>query len=206
MEMQTEVTTTSPNQEVPVEPTKPETVSREEFEHVMSDLHRQKAEAKAAKELVEKLKMQGMKEKDDWKNVASEYETKYREAETKLTAVQGAIVTDKKMSAIRMEARKAGMLDSALEDLELIDFPEVGIETTSTGRMNVLGVDRAVQRLKATRGHWFSKATPNINSNTPDTTTSGRVSYEELEKLSAEARKSGNWKPYEEKLKQYRTQ
>jgi hypothetical protein len=187
-------------------PETPAMIAREEFERVQSDMHKFKQLAKDADARVEKLKMQGLKEKDDWKNVAQEYETKYAEAVKERDGIRQAIVTDKKMSAIKLEAKKAGILDSALEDLELIDFPEVSVETTSTGKVNVLGVERAVQRLKTTRSHWFGKQTPNVNSGSPDVTTGNKISYEDVMKSEQEARKSGKWHAHGELLARYRTQ
>lgn len=184
-----------------------ETVTREAYNRIQADLVKQKAEAKAAREQAENLRRQGLKEKEDWKALATEWEAKAKESETKLNGMTSAIVNDKKMSAIKLEAKKAGILDSALEDLELIDFPEVGVETTSTGRMNVMGADRAVQRIKMSRPHWFSRSAPNINSNTPDVNPPGaKVTEAEIERLSAEARKTGDWSKVKTAMQQYKTQ
>lgn len=185
----------------------PAMVSREEFERVQADMHKYKQQAREASAQSERLKLQGLKEKEDWKKVAEEYEAKFKESEGKYQGLQSALLKNEKMAAIRMEAQKAGIVgEKALEILELLEFPEVAVETTSTGRINVLGADRAIQRMKMERPFLFGKSVPSINPNSPGTTAAGTVSYEELMKSEEAARKSGDWSKHRELLQRFRSQ
>ncbi len=190
----------------PGEPNPPEMVSREEFERVQADMHKFKDAARAANASAEALKLQGLKAKEDYKAIAEDFEKKYSEAVKERDQIRTAIVSDKKMSAIKLEAKKAGILDTALEDLELVDFPEVNVETTSTGRMNVLGVERAIQRLKTSRAHWFGKSAPNVNPGTPGVSLDGKVTYEEFTASENAARKSGDWSAHKALVARYKAQ
>lgn len=165
--------------------------------------------AKEKADALEVIRMNGLKEKDDWKKVAQDFEEKYNTERATNANKDKIIVTDKKMTAIKDAALKAGLLESASDDLELVDFKEVTVETTSTGRINVLGVDRAVQSLKAKKPHWFGKATPNVNGNAPGVgSPSGgsKISEADVLKAEDEARKTGDWSKVQALHKQYREQ
>ena len=118
-----------------------------------------------------------------------------------------AVITDKKMSAIREAAIKAGVLESALEDIDFLDWSGVQVETTSTGRLNVLGVDDAVKRIKTLKPHWFGKPAPKINGKVPEAKgQDGIVTLEKLNKLRKEAMKSGDYSAYEPAFKAFQAQ
>ncbi len=45
-----------------------------------------------------------------------------------------------------------------------MDFPEVEVEETDSGRFLVSGADKAIERLKKKKPHWFKDAkAPNFN-------------------------------------------
>lgn len=158
------------------------------------------SEEKRAKEAeLEESRLGKLKEQNDWQKIAQEFEGKYKEEKNAREGMSKAMIADRKMTAMREAAMKSGILSSALDDLDLLDFPEVKVETTSTGRVNVLGTESAIQRLKGLRPHWFGKPTPNVNGGAPrvDESGEGEKTGVELRKqlleLETAARKSGDW-------------
>jgi len=137
-------------------------------ERIKKDLFKYKSEAQQLREENERLKLQTHKEKEDWKTVAEHHETKAKDIESKYTKLQNALVDEKKFSALRAEASKAGINAASIPDLELLDFPELHVETTSTGKILVSGADAAVAKLKTLRPHWFTNVIPSVNSATPN--------------------------------------
>jgi hypothetical protein len=79
------------------------------------------------------------------------------------------LVNEKKIAALATEAVKQGINPASLPDLELLDFDEVQVETTSTGKILVTGQDRAIAKLKTLRPHWFSSGVPSVNPSSPQT-------------------------------------
>jgi hypothetical protein len=145
------------------------------------------AESKKRQELQDSLKakdMEKLKENERWKEIAEMKEKEAKEEREKSEKVTKAVQNDKKYSAIKLAAQQAGIRKEALDDLELIDFPEVTIETNDAGNTVVQGVKSAIDALKLKRPHWFGKGSGNINSSLPETTTSGKVTVAQV--LAAE--------------------
>ena len=181
-------------------------VSKAEYEKVMADLHKFKRKAtelegKAKKEEEERLRATG-----EWQKIAELKAKEAEEKEEKLNQIQKSIVEDKKFTAIREAAIKAGMTEQALKDLELLSFRDVIVETTSTGRVNVLGVDRFIESQKTVRPHWFGKPQLNINGKIPTVTADKVATEKELVKMSLEAEKTGDYTAYQNKLKEFQKQ
>ncbi len=102
---------------------------------------------------------------------------------------------------------KLGLVETAVDDLELMELKDVIVETTSTGRVNVIGAKSAAERIKSIRPHWFSEGrVPNINGRQPEVRTSGSgaTSYEELQKLEKEAVKTGDYTEYKKKVMEFK--
>lgn len=185
----------------------PKVVSKEAYEKVMQDMHKYKKALKEIESSKKQQELQSLKEKQEWQKIAELKEAEANQEREERTKLTKAVVTDKKMSAIRDAARKAGILDTAEEDIELLNWSEVEVETTSTGRINVLGADDAVKRLKTLKPHWFGKSVGKVNSKIPETKqNSDVVSLEKLTKLRKEAMQSGDYSAYEPVFKQYQAQ
>ncbi len=171
---------------------------------------RQKAEhtAKTRADELERIRLEGLKQKEDWQKVAQDYEKKYTDEKSARENLGKAIAADRKMTAVREAAMRAGILESALDDLDLVDFPQVTVETTSTGRTNVLGVDSAIQWLKTKKTHWFRQGAPNINGNSPGVGAPGgtKVSETDILKAEDEARKTGDWSKVRDLMARFRNQ
>jgi hypothetical protein len=184
------------------------TVSFSEFKSVKDDMHRFKDEARKNAEELQKLKDKDMRDKDQWKEYASAKEKEANEYKTKYETVTKSITERAKISQVREAALKLGLVDTAIDDLEMMDLKDVVVETTSTGRINVIGAKAAAERIKSIRPHWFSEnRTPNVNGNTPTVMKpggTGSVSYDELSKLEEAAKKTGDYTEYKKKLMEFK--
>lgn len=125
-----------------------------------------------------------LKASNQWKELAEIKEQKLREAEEKNIQFKNAYVQDKKMEVVKREAIKAGIRDEAIMDLDLVDLSMLEIETTSTGRINVLNVEKAIENLQSTRPYWFkSQNAPNINNSLPSVNKPADLSINDILKL-----------------------
>lgn len=172
-------------QEQPVqEEVKPETkhVGGSAFyKQKLADAERRNAEL-ASK--VDEIQSKNLQEKENFKELWELEKNKRIEAEENRSKLAMTVSTNFKNSAIKQEAIKAGILDTAIEDLDIIDNSLVEIETTDRGSINVLGAKEFVDQLKDKKPHWFSKSgIPNINNSNPEVTKTKEMSSDEIIKL-----------------------
>lgn len=144
-----------------------DTVAREDHERALADLHKYKKEAAKYKESLEADKVNRMKEQNQWKETAQHWETKAKQMESESEQVKTSYLNEKKYNALHAAASKFNLRPEAISDLESLDLSEIQIETTSTGKINVLGADKFAERLKTLKPHWFQdKSAPNVNTST----------------------------------------
>lgn len=185
-------------------------VPQQTHDEVVQDLLKQKAKAK---ELAEKLSafekekedlgMKSLKEKQEWQKVAEAKEAEAAALKKKLDDEKRVTTNYFKRSELRQQALKAGIRENALDDLDLLPLEDITVETTSTGKINVLGADKSVERLKATRPHWFQDRTdPGVDGGTPTVTKASAVSMKDILKLQKEGKQS----EYEAALRSYQKQ
>ncbi len=172
-------------------------------ERVLKDVLRYKAEVKELQDKLSAQEISGLKSKEDWKKIAEIKEEEAKVAKEELGGVRSALASDKKLSAIRNAAVSAGMKAEALDDLDLYEFEDVVLETTSTGRINVLNAQDAIDRFKMTRPHLFGGKKTNINSDSPGVVNGGEVTYDAVIKAQKKAEGSGDYAPYEKILRQF---
>lgn len=189
----------------------PEMISRAEFDKVLNDMHKFKNAARDYEQRLEQKDMDSLREKEDYKKLAETYESKYREADEQVKTLKSSFMDDRKYAAIREEAIKQGIRQEAIDDLDLQSFDSVMLETTSTGRMNVLGVDVAVKDLKARKPHWFGKATPVVNTSSPEVkfSSGGDITPQDILKAQAKAQKTksqSDLATYQQMVKKYQLQ
>lgn len=207
--METQPTTTVENPAVaPVAPADPiEVVPRDDHKRAIEDMHKFKRQAQ---ELADKLKAKetdDLKKTQQWQQLAELKEQEAKDAKTEAENLKRAIVADKKYSAVREYAITAGLRKEAIADLDLVDLDDVSIETTSTGRVNVSGVDKAVARLKLLKPHWFKDAAPQINAESPGVTnTGGSIDMKQLDAAEKHAKKTGDYTQYKDLLLRYKSQ
>lgn len=185
----------------------PEMVPKAELEKVLAEVHKWKGQAKelSVKSAAEREKL--LMEQGRWEELAKEKDGRLRELEERDARTKEAFINEKKYSAVREAAVKSGILPNALPDLELIGLDKVQVETTSTGRINVLGVESAIENLKLSRPHWFGAPRTVVAGSSPNVSApGGLVTAADLVKLSTEARKSGDYTAYEKANRQFKQQ
>lgn len=186
----------------------PETVSLADHKRAIDDLHKFKKEAEKYKQTLEADKVARMKEQNQWKELAEQRELQAKEATEKAERLQSSYLGEKKFGALSAAASKLGLRQEAMSDLEMLDLSEIQIETTSTGKINVLGAEKYAERLKTLKPHWFQeKVAPSVNATgqriqeQPGTVTPAMV-------LAAqkEGQKSGDMSKYNQLFKQLQMQ
>ncbi len=161
---------------------------------LVAELEKYKKMAKELESKVKNSEIEKAKKDQEWQRVAEIKEQEAREAQEKLDKFKNGFITDKKLTSIREEALRAGLRKESIDDLSLIDFPEISLDPTDEGNFMVSGADKAVQRLKAIRPHWFSNPTPTVNTNTPSVNGASKISIEDLKTAELEAKKTGDYK------------
>lgn len=172
----------------------------------LADLQKYKAKVQELETAREQDRINKLRESEKWKELAEEYRTKAEEFENKNKTLSQSMIFDKKYSAVKAAALAAGLRKEAISDLELIDLDGVDIETTSTGRVNVLNVEKAVEDIKATRPHWFGRKGSGINSTEPDVVSGGEIKYDDIVKAEEKAKKTGDYAPYKSLLMRFQEQ
>lgn len=200
-----------PPQDPPNDPPPGDVVPREAYEGMKRDMINYKTKMKELEQRLDGIKVQGFKEKEDWKEVARIHEEKAKELETKYSRLSESLVNREKYAKLAEEAVKHGINPAALPDLELIDFDELVVETTSTGKILVSGQDRAIAKLKTLRPHWFSKSVTSINPTTPSTTVvpNGVVTIADLNAAELQYKKTKSEldrRAYQELIFKYKSQ
>jgi hypothetical protein len=143
-------------------------IDESEFTRARQEAADAKAKALALQKEIDDMKVNTHKNNKNWQEVARINEEKAKEYETKYSGLKESLIQEKKVSALIVEAQKHGINPQSIPDLELLDFPEISVETTSNGRVLVSGADRAVSKLKQIRPHWFTQTIPAVNPSSPE--------------------------------------
>jgi len=160
---------------------------------LMEELNKYRAKATELETKFKQREVEELTKNQKWQELAELKEKEASDAIQERDKLKNAFVNKEKMSAIREAAIQAGLRKESIPDLRLIDFPEIKLETNSEGEFNAIGADKAVQRLKSLRPHWFQNAAPSINSSSPVVTGDGNsVSMEAVKKLQDEYSKNPN--------------
>ncbi len=183
-----------------------EMVEKSKLKAALDEMHKERERARKLEEQLKSKDLSVLKEKQEWQKIAELKEKEASDKDQELTQLRSGIVYDRKFSAVREAALKSGILESALDDLEMLDFKEVAIETTSMGRINVIGADRFVSELKLKKPHWFGGKGSKVNSNSPETVGAKSITWEQLQEAEKKANKTGDYAPYEKVLRQYQLQ
>lgn len=185
----------------------PTTVERAEFEKVLTEMHAHKKRAKELEATVESTRVNELKAKEEWKTIAEENEKKAKEREEENSRLKNSYLNEKKFGAVQAAAQKLGLRPEAVSDLEMLSLDPVQVETTNTGRINVLNADKFAERIKAQKPHWFGTgAAPNVNTGGPTITDGGSITVDQIVAAEKEGRKSGDMSKYKTLMKQYREQ
>ena len=189
----------------------PEVVSKEVYERIKKENDKFKSELGDMRKQIDSLKINTHKEKEDWKSIAQIHEEKAKELEQKYSGLKDSLIDEKKLAAVTAEAIKKGIDPRSIPDLELLDFEEVTVETTSTGKILVSGQDRAITKLMTLRPHWFPKNVPSVNPSTPEMgkPNGSQVTIADLNAASAQYEKTKSEldrKAYYDLIKKYKAQ
>lgn len=152
-------------------------------------LGEERRKAEELSQQLETMKNSQMEQEQDLEKKASYYRDKYEELLGENKNIRQTVASDKKFNAIEKFALEKGIRKEALEDLRMLDSDDVVIETTSTGRVNVLGASEFVDTIKESRPHWFKadeSFTINNNSSQYKANETKTFSPTELLKLQKE--------------------
>ena len=158
----------------------PETVSKEAYEQVKADMHKFKTQFKeketALGEMatrIESLQTESLKKEKNYKELYERAEEQKTTAVNEASTIKESYLNDRRLGEIEKEALSQGMDMQSLELLRsgAFDTDSVITETTSTGRVNVLGAKDFIEDLKQKWGTklFSSGKAPTINSATPTT-------------------------------------
>lgn len=138
-----------------------------------SAFYKQKLEALEKKnnelaKMLEEREIKSLQEKENYKDLWELEKQKREQTEEKMKSLSTSVFNNFKTSAIREAAAKMGILDTAIEDLDLLDNSMVQIETTDHGNINIHGANEFVEELKQKKPHWFKNLNPpKLNNMTP---------------------------------------
>lgn len=162
---------------------------------------------------------ESLRKTNDWKTLAERYKTEAEEKEKRINGLQTNLILDRKFQAVRDACVKLGLRPESVDDLEGRDMSDVEVETTSTGRINVLGADEFAKNLKVLKPHWFGGGAAPVNTRTPalnggnkgggggdrwDFDPSAPDAVQKLVQLSHKASQSRDYREYEAADKAYR--
>jgi hypothetical protein len=184
-------------------------VPQEKFDEVLSESIKRKEENKALQDRIAAMEADKLKATGDWKGIAEAKEKEANDARAEATKIRTAFVDEKKFSAIREKCAALGIRPEAISDLEGLDLSRVQIETTSTGKINVLGAGDFAERLKANKPHWFTdKSGPNVNTNGTRVldTNGAEVTVQSLLEAEREGKKTGDMTKYHQLHRQFQQQ
>lgn len=206
-----ETTETTPTTETDPPPAKPaastETVSREDHERALADMHKFKKEATELKAREKTAADEKLKAESKWKELAEAKEKEASDAKTESERLRTSYVDEKKFSAVHAKALALGLRPEAASDLEMLDLAQIQVETTSTGKINILGADKFAERLKTLKPHWFDKPKPKVNGgNSKVLDSSDPISAQDVMAAEKEGRKSGDMTKYQETFKKFQQQ
>lgn len=176
----------------------------------LDDLNKEKAARRDLESKLGDLESKKLQESNDFKGLYEREKASREKAEAEAKNVKGWFTNTQRFNAVKTEALKAGILPSALKDVELLDMDGIEVEITSTGRAITSGEKDFVARVKEERPHWFTKpGAPNVNGGGGGTPPAGEGSLSAADVYQAER----NWKAgkitkaqYEDVDRRYRTQ
>lgn len=206
VEIVEETTVTEPVQtELPIEADKDELLAkakkqelelRREMEHMKAELERSKKET--------------LRKQSSYKELAEQLEKELELEKNKTKQYSEAYLYDRKLDAAKTAAAQSGMRKDAIDDIEafLSRATEIEVETTSTGRINVLGADRFISRLKSQKPYLFETRGSKVNPETPSVNGGTDITYEKLQELKVKASKSNNpksaeWQAYKKAIEEF---
>lgn len=150
-----------------------QSISKEDHDRALADLHRFKADAKKNAEQaqllqdqINQLKKQGMRTAEDFKSLSETQAKELEEKDKTIATLKNGISKTFRSMQVKQEAKALGIKESAMRDLDLLDFSDqVQVVFGDDGTVSVDGAKQAAENLKKTRDHWFQTGkVDNINT------------------------------------------
>lgn len=200
-----------------VEPSEPEApreqtdaVSRADHQRALSDMMKYKKKVEALENDKKRETETRLREQAKWQELAETMQRERDETIERMSKLSSSIVERERTSALRVKAMALGLRSEAVDDLDTLDLSELQVETTNTGRMSVLGVDKFAERLKTQKPHWFADRKPvQINTRQQSSSDDGTAPITAGQLLAAEkeAAKGGEHDAkYKDLFKRYQQQ
>lgn len=196
----------------PVETPVPEVITKDVFERTQKDMFKYKQELAIANKTIQEERDKKLKDSQNFQELARIREEERDLANKERDSLRSAIVEEKKIAVLTAECRKIGILPESEQDLDMLDFPEIQVNTDPNGRiLSVQGADKAALRLKTLRPRWFHTVAPNVNSLSPTTLVpvSGTITSADVRVLEEAWKKSPtqtNSKAYTDALIKFKNQ
>jgi hypothetical protein len=194
----------------PEAPASEQTFTKSEVQRILDEAKAYKAKVQEFESKIKAKEVEELTANQKWKELAELKEREASEASEKAEKLKLAFVNKEKMSALKEAALHAGIRKESLPDLRLIDFPEVNLQNGNEGEFTVSGADKAIQRLKVLRPHWFQSSIPAVNSASPAVTgDGGSITFDGVKKLQDEYKKNPsaeNADKYKNALLQFKKQ
>jgi len=189
-------------------------VPKKAHEDIKADLFKYKEQLKSLQEQISGQQANSLKEKSEWKQLAelreqelNQVKSQINESEERYGKLKSAIIEDKKLSAVRQFAAREGIEDNALPMIEMLELQGVIVETTNTGKVNVVGAEQFVQKLKAEKPFLFKKpGGAKINPGDPGVAASAQTTPAEISKAFEEGKRSRDYSKYNDLMKKYQAQ
>lgn len=177
---------------------------QKDLEVLRQKMRQTEEENKKLKDEIQAANLKSLKEQENWQEIAKVKEEEADYYKDKYESLGKSVISERKYIELKAAAVSAGLRQEALEDLALLNIDDyVSHETTSTGRINVIGTKQAVDKLKASRPHWFASSRRNINSSHDDLQTvnapsEGEVTIAMVMEAEKKARETGDKKAKED--------
>ena len=167
-----------------------QTFTKSEVQKILEEAKSYKARVAEYEAKMKAKEVEELTANQRWKELAELKEREAVDAIEKAEKLKAAVVQKEKISALKEAALQAGIRKESLPDLRLIDFPEVNLQNGNEGEFTVTGADKAIQRLKALRPHWFQSSIPTVNSASPVVTGDGGITFDDVKKAQADYTKN----------------
>ena len=214
MEVQNpEVKVESPPVESGAQPqeTQQKTVSWEDHQRALADLNKFKTRFQKLETEQKTKQDQELKQREQWKTLAEQKEQEAKRLQGELESVKDSFLNEKKFGSLREEALRLGLRQEAVGDLETLDLSEMQVETTSTGRINILNAKMFAEKIKAIKPHWFQQQSTVINASNPRVVDNGNSVVTAKDVFTAEtayrkSQSSEDLKRYKDLVLKFQTQ
>lgn len=127
------------------------------YRRLKADLKKERDKRKALEADARKRADDAKREEGKFRELAEERERERDEANEKLSKTEQTFRNTLRAQRVLALAEKAGLRDTARDDLDLLDLDDIEVEETDSGRYIVRGADKFVEKLKKNKPHWFQE-------------------------------------------------